>query len=63
MATIQELWDSPGRNITHVAKRPGGVYVSMSFKRPADAIEAARNSQVISAEDEVASDWEISEAP
>ncbi len=63
MATLQELWDLPGRKITYVAKRPGGVYVSMSFKRPADAIAAARDAEIITAEDEVATDWEISEAP
>lgn len=62
MATLLEIWETP-RNITHVAKRPSGVYVSLAHKSADAALDHARAAQTVTSDDVIADDWEKAEAP
>ena len=63
MATLNALWAIEGRNITHVARRPGGLYVSVAFETPDEAVKEAAKDQTIVIDDLMANDWELAEAP
>jgi len=39
------------------------MYVSLGHETAAEALQYARNSQSITAEDETADDWQVQEAP
>lgn len=62
MATLAELWEEP-RDITQVAKRPGGVYVSMAHKSYQQAVDHAQGAQHVTADDIVSDDWSKADAP
>lgn len=62
--TLSGIW-AGARDITQVAVRPGvpGMYVSLGHETAAEALQYARHSQSITAEDETADDWQVQEAP
>ena len=63
MATLDDLWANRA-DITQVAVRVGKpVYVSMGHDTPGDAAERAIQTQSITADDLMADDWELRDAP
>lgn len=62
--TLHNLWISR-TNITHVAKRTGNpdIYLSCGHDSHLQALANARGKQDITAEDEIADDWYIADAP
>lgn len=61
--TLNEIFAIEGRDITYVACRPSGVYVSLAYETPDDAVKEAAKDQPIVIDDLMADDWEIAEAP
>lgn len=61
--TLNEIWAVDGRNITHVARRPSGVYVSLAYETPDDAVKEAAKDQPIVIDDLMADDCELRDAP
>lgn len=63
MATLDDLW-ARRSDITQVAVRVGKpVYVSMGHDTAAEAAERAIQTQGITADDLMADDWELRDAP
>lgn len=63
MPTLNAIWASDERNITHVARRPTGVYVSLAYSSPDEAVKEAAKDQPIVIDDLLADDWEVAEGP
>ena len=61
--TLNEIWAIEGRDITQVAHRASGVYVSLAHDTPDEAVKEAAKNQPIVIDDLMANDWEIAEAP
>jgi hypothetical protein len=61
--TLNAIWTSNERNITHVARRSTGVYVSLAYSSPDEAAKEAAKDQPIVIDDLLADDWEVAEGP